>query len=171
MNKKAILLFVLSVALVLSVSANVAFAYFTTYAQARGGYVVHLGDTSIEEKFSNWVKRVSIHSEDDAPPVFVRARAYAGDVYTLIYNSEKDPDTGESYWSRGFDKDGNWDGYYYYWAILYPGESTEELMIRIEGVPDEDVVKDGDHFNVVVIYETTPVLYDDDMNPYFDWWR
>ena len=41
-------------------------------------------------------------------------------------------------------------------------------MVKIENVPVEDV-KDGSEFNVVVIYETTPVLYDESGKPYADW--
>ena len=44
---------------------------------------------------------------------------------------------------------------------------TEELTVTIKNVPED--VEPGTDFNVVVIYESTPVLYDSDGNPYADW--
>jgi hypothetical protein len=58
----------------------------------------------------------------------------------------------------------NWsdggDGYWYYNGYIGNGESTTVLNVEIKNIPAE--VKAGDNFNVVVIYETTPVQYDSD---------
>ena len=53
-------------------------------------------------------------------------------------------------------------------VYMYPKEETAVLKIQILHVPEEDV-KQGTNFNVVVVYESTPVLYDEDGNPYADW--
>ena len=54
MKKRTLILAVLAVVLVLSASIGSAVAYFTTYATARGGYVIHLGGrTEIEEDIVN----------------------------------------------------------------------------------------------------------------------
>ena len=59
------------------------------------------------------------------------------------------------------------DGYYYYTPIVNAGETTTILKVLIGNVPED--VKEGDEFNVIVIYETTPVQYREDGTPYADW--
>ena len=69
-----------------------AWAYFTTYTEAAGGYTVHLGDrTEITEEFTNWTKHVVITSEEDSEPVYIRVRAFCGSRYTLQYSGEGCP--------------------------------------------------------------------------------
>jgi hypothetical protein len=83
----------------------------------------------------------------------VRARAFSGSQYPLEYSGDG--------WSLGND------GYYYYGDILSASESTSELLVQISGVP---VNADNDtSFNVIVVYESTPVLYKEDGTPYADW--
>ena len=156
MKHKNLLLGALLVVLVLTASIGSAWAYFTTYAVAKGGYPVHLGDrTEITETFSNWTKKVTITSEADSEPVYIRAIAYCGSEYDLVYSD------ASGKWSPGAD------GYYYYSDIVPGGGSTTELEIRIDNVPED--VTDGDSFNVVVVYESTPVCYQADGTPYADW--
>lgn len=172
MKKKHIILLALTIALILATSINGALAYFTTYARAEGGYVIHLGGgsssgspddkkdrtnngTEMREEFSAWTKHIVISNSNNNQPVYVRARAFSGSTYDLLYND----DTGK--WTLGDD------GYFYYNEILAPGTETAELLIRIQNVPAD--VTDGDSFNVVVIYECTPVQYDQDGNPHADW--
>ena len=46
------------------------------------------------------------------------------------------------------------------------GGNTEVLNIVINNIPTkEDGLEVGDQFNVIVIYESTPVLYDEGGNP------
>ena len=153
MKKKNVFLLALAVVLVLSASVSAAFAYFTTYAEAKGGYEIEMGETHIREDFYDWTKRVTVVSDEDAQPVYVRARAFSGSQYPLSYSGEG--------WTQGSD------GYFYYDQILYGGQVTSELVVRISGVPEDAVPGSG--FNVVVIYETTPVQYDENGNPYADW--
>lgn len=155
MKKKNVLLAALAVSLTLSAGAGSAWAYFTTYANASGGYTLSLGDkTTVSENFSSWTKHVVITSQADSKPVYVRAKAFCGSDYELVYS-------GSDKWSP------NSDGYYYYSDILNGGDSTDALDVKIENIPEE--VKNGDSFNVVVIYETTPVRYHEDGTPYADW--
>lgn len=145
-----------AVMLVLSAAIGNAWGYFTTFVEVRGAHTLKLGgETEIDEEFSDWKKHVSITSKPDSVPVYVRAKAFGPSEYPLVYS----------------DVNGKWtlgeDGYYYYSDILYGGETAEELLIEIKDVPKE--VADSEGFNVVVIYESTPVLYSEDGKPYADW--
>ena len=56
--------------------------------------------------------------------------------------------------------------------ILNGGESTQDpLIIEINDVPvdEADGAEAGDNFNVVVVYESTPVQYDANGDPFADW--
>ncbi len=146
----------LAAVLILAASLPSALGYFTAYTRAQGGAVLHLGgSTHITEEFSNWTKHVVITSEEGSQPVYVRARAFSGGQYPLTYSSE------ENSWSLGED------GYYYFNRILNGGESTTELLIHIDGVPEKAAQDQA--FNVVVVYETTPVRYDENGDPYAEW--
>ena len=82
-------------------------------------------------------------------------KALNGSEYTLTYT-----DTSGK-WTPGSD------GYYYYSDIVNGGEATGGLDIKIGNVPES--VEDGSSFNIVVVYETTPVRYDENGKPYADW--
>lgn len=154
-TKRSIILALAAVVLVLAVSLPTAWAYFTTYTEAKGGVPLQPWrvETKIKEEVTNWVKHVVIENSEDGGPVYVRARAYSGSIYPLTY-------TGEGWTDGG-------DGFWYYDGILNGGEATPELLVKIDGVPKDAV--DGQEFNVVVVYETTPVQYDQDGKPYADW--
>lgn len=156
MKKKNICLAAFAAVLILTGSAGSAWAYFTTYVEAQGTQTVALGDqtTIVEPDVSDWTKHVVVTSNEGSQPVYVRARAFSGSQYPLNYS-------GSAKWTPGAG------GYYYYSDILNAGEKTEELLIKITGVPEE--IKDAMELNVAVIYETTPVLYDESGNPYADW--
>lgn len=169
----------LAAAAVLTAGVGSAHAYFTTYAEARGGYTVELGDrTEIWEGFSEWTKKIVITSTEDSEPVWIRVKAFAGNEYTLLYQYGGDPvpvyasgDTvpEETVWYALED------GYYYYNSILDQDTlMTKELDIKIEGVsikPEEgsNIEYAPEDFNVIVIYESTPVRYDKDGREYADW--
>ena len=136
------------------ISAGTAMAYFTTYTEASGGVTLNMGfsETIPKEDFSNWTKHVSVENTGDYD-CYVRVKALAGSKYQdgLQYS----------------DSDGKWtpgeDGYYYYSDPIAPGESTSVLDIRIDS-------KESDaSFNVVVVQESTKVLYNENNEPYADW--
>lgn len=164
MKKKNIFLFALAIVLILATSVSGALAYFTTYSEAKGGYVIEIGNgTEIIEvnDFYNWTSHVAIFNTENSQPVYVRARAFVGDMYTLSCSG--------SGWTIGEE------GFYHYDSIVNGGETTSELCIEIVDVPDGNDLaanknrRDDIHFNMVVIYETTPVMYNENGEPYVDW--
>ena len=153
---RSLLMFVVAIALIAGASIRSAWSYFTTYATAKGGYIIHLGDeTEITEEYSDWTKKIQIKSEADSEPVYVRAKGFCSE-YDLVYS-------GSDKWSPG---EGGW---YYYSDIVKGGEVTDVLEVQIKDVPKGTDTEEGDNFNVIVVYESTPVLYDSDGNPYADW--
>lgn len=156
MKKKTWFLAAAAVILALTAAVDDAWAYFTTYAQAKGGYTLSLGDkTTVEEEFSAWTKHVVIANSEDSEPVYVRVKAFCGSEYALVYSDENGK------WSPGGD------GYYYYKDVVNGGGATDELLVKIEQVPED--VSDASQFHVVIVYETVPVLYREDGTPYADW--
>lgn len=136
---------------VASAGIGKAWSYFTTYAEAAGGYTIQLGDrTEITEDFTDWTKHVTITNEESSEPVYIRVRAFCGSQYTLVYSGEG--------WTQGND------GYYYYNEMVNGGASTGKLDVRIENIPEDP--EEMARFNVVVIYESTPVKYHEDGSAY-----
>ena len=167
-------LFMLLVAMIFSVRVHVAKAYFTTYATAKGGYTLELGDqTETDEHFANGEKIIYIESTSDSKPVWLRARAFTGEQYQdkLKYTERLDADTTVDVTSDPKNKS-NWvegsDGWLYYKNVLGPGDATgtkdEDKTPRfglIANVSDVLVEENQDPgINVVVVYETIPVMYD-----------
>lgn len=149
------ILAVLAVLLTLAAGLGSAWSYFTTYAEAKGGYTIELGDqTQISEEFSAWTKHVVITNEEGSQPVYIRVKAFCGSEYTLTYS-----DNGSGKWTPGDD------GYYYYSDIVDAGGSADELLVQILNVPETD----PEDFQVVVIYESTPVQYDEKGVAYANW--
>ena len=156
-----IALSILALVLVLAAGIGRAQAYFTTYCSAIGSYPVSMGDqTRIRERFSNWTKHVFIRATEDSKPVYIRARAIAG----LEWMDEMEYDYDEADWQYNEE-----DGWFYYQHVLNGGEEAEELTIHIDHVSEN--ITDPDTFSVVVVYESTQVLYAADGTPYCDWSR
>ena len=152
LNKKTLGLAGAALFLTAGLSVGSAMAYFTTYTQVSGGAALSLGTTSTipEETVENWTKHVTIENTGDID-CFVRVRAFAGSQYQehLVYSGD------------------NWnleaDGYYYYSQVLSPGESSGELLISIDNMDSDQ------SFNVIVVQESAPVIYDENGNPTGDW--
>lgn len=131
-----------------------AWSYFTTYAEASGGKIVHLRENSrIEESFANWTKTLQVENTDDTVSVFVRAKAFAGDNEGLAYAGNG--------WTLNTA-----DGYYYYGSAVAPKASTDPLNVTITPPEGADI---NDRFNVIVIYESVPARYNADGSAYADW--
>lgn len=143
-------------ALVLSMCAasGKALAYFTTYASASGSAALHLGftTTETEETVSDWTKHIRIRNTGDYD-CYIRVKVFAGEKYqdALQYQD------AAGVWTPGEE------GYYYCQVPVAPGESTDELQVKI------DSMESTEDFNVIVVQECTAVLYDGDGNPYADW--
>ncbi len=138
-----------------------AMAYFTTYVSSAGGGTVSLGTSTLihEDPVVNMTKQIMVENTSENP-CFVRVGVFSG---SIIRFSQAE---GESNWSEGDD------GYWYYGPILEgkspdeeTGPMTEVLNVEID-VPEG---YDRDDFNVVVVQECTPVVYDDEGRPSADW--
>lgn len=142
-----------AVVLPLSVGIGSALSYFTDNVSSSGGYAVEVGEpqTEITETFGNWTKHVTVTNTGEIP-VYIRARAFSGSQYELVYSGETGADGAA--WTVSGD-------YYEYNRLLGVGETTPVLNIEIKNVPQD--ATDRDSFNVVVIYERTPaVQYNED---------
>ncbi len=160
MRKKTIICLVAAAAvLVGTVSIGSAMAYFTAYTQAEGGVVLDLGftETTPVEKVVDGVKQVVIKNTGDFD-CYVRMKALVGDSYAVTYT---EPD-GAGKWTPEAD------GFYYYSDIVKAKTGvTTQLDVNITfPVPENGVAPD---FNVILVQECTPVLFDADGNPYADW--
>lgn len=152
-SKKSLCLAGAALVLAASLTVGKAAAYFTTYATATGGMEVDLGFTRIvpDEEVYDWTKHIKIDNTGDYP-CYVRAKVFAGEKFQagLVISGEG--------WTLGED------GYYYYKDIIPAGGSTaDELLVKIDNMDSKE------DFNVVVIQECAPVLYDENGNPYADW--
>lgn len=145
MNKK--ILAAAAIVLPLSIGAGNALAYFTANVEASGGAPVAVGtDTNIVEEFGDWTKHITISNKPGGGAVWIRAKAFCGEKYGLEYSGEG--------WSKG-----ETDDYWYYGSILEPGGAPANVLdVTITGVPADD--EEREDFNVIVIYERTPVEYE-----------
>ena len=161
---RSLLVFSLAVILVVGASLGAAWAYFTTYARALGSRRISLQDTTtLIEEFDDTYshKYVSIQNNTTSTqPVYVRVAAFVGNKGVL------DVTRGKWFIPNPADlsADGAY-GYYYYPDVLMPGDTTEKLDIGItlpelSGVPEDIDIEDD--LGVIVVYESTPVLYTGD---------
>ena len=176
MKKKTILLAALAVVLLLSVSVGSALGFFTDHDEASGERPIVVKPwTYIRESFKGWIKEVVITNYtpsdvDEGAPCYVRARAY------MVGNEDgKALEISGNGWTGSSSND-----WYYYGEILKPGPkgvapeditdpacSTTGLKVEIKKIPVEEKV--GESFNVIVVYEAAPVLYNAAGTPYADW--
>ena len=152
-NRKSICLTVAALLLVGGLTVGSAMAYFTAFDTAAGAVELDLGftETIPNEVVENRTKTITITNNGNYD-CYVRLKALTGDKYDgcLEYSGEN--------WSNDGD-------YYYYSEILVPGAVTSEIVIDINDAFD---LADSD-FNVIIIQECTPVLYDTEGNPKADW--
>lgn len=169
MKMRKWLLAALAVALVLSAGIGSTWAYFTTYATAQGGLELELGSRAeLYEGFEKWTKEFQVlNKADSMEPVYVRAQYFGPEAYYVGVTPDRQP-VGLSYDVSGDDWEEGGDGYWYYTKAVAPGESTSVLNVKINGARvsgDATPPKDGESFNVVIVYETVAVTYDESGNP------
>ncbi|MBR4472910.1 MAG: hypothetical protein IKS55_04660 [Oscillospiraceae bacterium] len=170
MKKRTLILAVLAVLLVLCSSIGSAIAYFTTFASARGGYVIQLGGkTEITERIVENRKIISIKNTPEKPedagkyPVFVRVKAFTDSDGVLDDSSNAlYPGNSDALWER--DGENCWR----YRKALYAGEETEpaftiDVSSNRRLKPEETMILD-----VVVVYESVPAVFTDDGSPDLD---
>ena len=144
MKTRKIILPALAVILVIGLAVGTAIAYFTAHTEATGSVPVALGaNTEIEESIKDLDKVITI-SNKGPEAVWVRAKAYS--AYELTYKGEG--------WSKGEDD------FYVYGEIVEAGQTADTLTVSITAPTDEVT----EEFNVIVIYECTKVMYDDEGN-------
>ena len=137
-------------ALVLGTGIAPAWAYFTATSSADGGIPINVTpETDIEETYGARTKHVKISNTGDTP-VFVRARVF----------STMDVDVSGTGWT----KDGDW---YYYDKVVPVGGITEDELTVTINFPEG--ATEGDSYNVIVVYESTPEQYTADGTPSPDW--
>ena len=157
MVKRAVLP-VLAAVLVLSAAAGASSGYFTTYVTAQGGHTLELHDVYVtpHEHVDGSVKHITVENTGEIE-CWVRARAIAPTGVEITYSGEG--------WTLGDD------GWFYYGAVLQPGESTPELVAAITMPKSDELnpIPEGTELNVVVITECAKVLYDDNGAPYANW--
>lgn len=160
MDKKNICLTAVALLAVISISVGSAMAYFSTYVVSKGSKEIFLdfSETEINESIEPGLKKITVKNVGETE-CFVRVRVVVGGEHDKKWEVDlkNSPD-----W-----KSGN-DGYYYYFVgneekILVPDEITSEFKIAIKDFKEE--------FNVVVIQENTPALYDENGAAYSDWDR
>lgn len=156
MKRNTVLLATLAFALVLGMGITPAWGYFTDTHTANGGLkVVVKPTTDIYEWVKGNTKSVVITCAKDTAPVFVRARVYSSVPYEA---------TGESWRLNG-----DW---YEYNEILTPDSKTKPLNVEINFraiTSTENPPAVDDNYNVIVVYESTPVKYNVGGEAYADW--
>lgn len=157
--KKKFYLAAAALALVATLGIGNAMAYFTTYVLADGGVKLSMGSTVTipQEKVENGQKIIQVANEGDYE-CWVRIKVFAGSEHEFVYADE----SGK--WTPGADD------YYYYSDIVPVDGLTDELKVTITELlgTDEDP-ETSEAFNVIVVQECTPVLYDEAGEAYADW--
>ena len=163
MKRRHLVLAVLAIVLVLCASIGAASAYFTTYADAKGGYIIHVGhESEIHESVDGTVKSVQIqniaNSAEDVgkAPIFVRAKVYYGTDCTVEVSGS------------GWTQDGN---VYYYEEPLYAGTENAAVqaddaknnsmttILTVDVKPASETVKEGDTIDVIITYDSVPAVF------------
>ncbi len=157
MKKRTLFLAVLAVVLVLSSGIGTALAYFSTYADARGGYVIRLqGRTEIEEEITAGRKTVVIRNLGETAtdvghsPAFVRVSAVADSLGRLDYSKNT---------SALWQQNGN---YWYYLQPIMTGEETEAFIIDVKLNRE---LKEGEKLDVIVSYDSVPAVFKENGDP------
>lgn len=154
LNKRPVILAAAALGLTATLTVGSAMAYFTTYSEAKGSVELNIGftETEINETVDGEGKHIVISNIGDYD-CFVRVRAFS----TL---------------ELGYAASGDWrdggDGYWYYDSVLPSGGSTEELLVTFE-YPKNTEQDKVEEFNIIVIQECTPVVYDENGSPIADW--
>ncbi len=148
--KRKILL-VIAAVLVLSLSVGFASAYFSDHEAAQGAAKVQLGgETEIEENWDKGIKDVSIKNTGETEMV----------VRVIFYG----PDSDNAKMTVHVAKNGNWvqhGNYYYYKAVLQPGDQTPYEQLTAEVVFKEGTEADlGENYDIVVMQEAAQATYE-----------
>ena len=156
-SRIAVALTVLAFLLLAASSVNIAYSYFTAYTEAKGYHKVFARSETefITEMPGNLTKRINIKNSG-THECWARVLIIYPDGYSIFKTSG----TG---WADDPDK----NGYWVYNEILPAGASaSQELMVSFklpENLSEEE--REKLQFNVAVISECVPVLYNADGTP------
>lgn len=103
--------------------------------------------TTLVEDVTDLQKVVTITADEGYAPVWVRVMVLQGETFDVSVGGE------------GWTQDGDW---WYYDAPLQPGETANELTVSVDNIPGGAKALADESFNVIVIHECAPVLYDED---------
>ena len=145
-----------ALALTGALSVGGAMAYFTSYSTAKGKVPVNIGFTKTvpEETVDGSGKHVTIMNTG-AYDCFVRVKVFS--VVDVDYKASEG-------WRAGDD------GYWYYDKVVAAGASTSELLVTFE-YPKNTEEDKTEEFDIVVVQECTPVVYDEDGTAIPNWDR
>lgn len=160
MKRNYLVLSLLALVLVLGLSVGNAWSYFTDSTWAEGSVSLKKPTTTITEIVENKQKKLTITNNRESVPVWVRARAFVPAAFV-----DEDSNTSGNGWSAG-----GLEEWHEYSEPLAPGASTDELIVTFSfpepySETNTGGVREGDEYNIVVIYECLPVSYDADGNP------
>ncbi len=147
-TKKNTLLLIFALALCLSVAVGASLAYFSDYEEASGGATLSLGgQTELYEGTDSSQKDISIKNTGDTDMI-VRV------IISSIENMKEEPSYNKNDWLLK-------DGFYYYKKVLKPGESTSEIVAKMEFSwgPTSDPKEPEYSFDVVVAHEGAQAVY------------
>ena len=150
------ILSLLALALIFSAVISPTLAYFTDHEQADGTAPITLsGKTEIVDDYDpkNLTKTISIQNTEGRD-VWIRLLVAVGETYES--NVVLTPGEG---WSKGTD------GYWYYGSPVSAPNTTSTFAVSIAGVPMTNLDISQQQFNVSVLYETTPVQYNEAGRP------
>ena len=143
----------LAVMMLIITSIGVTAAYFSDTDKTEGVATLNLkGETRIEEGDKDF-KQIIITNTGKAD-LLVRAKLFGVDENIMNV-------TVPSGWVAGKD------GWYYFKTIL-PGDQNPQattgdpIEVKVkEKLPEKELAELGDSFDVTVVHEATPVVYDD----------
>ena len=119
---------------------------------------------AIEETYGERTKHVTIKNiGDNNVSVYVRARVFASESVDVDGSGWSGPD-GEGWYN--FDNPVDCGKSANELTVKLTFQSANELTVKLTF--PEGAIQD-DPYNVIVIYESTPVQYQEDGTPYADW--
>ena len=152
-TRNTFVLSLLALALILSAVISPALAYFTDQDQATGAIPITLGgQTEINDTITGLEKTISIKNTEGRD-VWVRLLVAVGDAENQAKLTIKPGD----YWEAGGD-------YWYYNDPVSEGETTTPFIVNLSQILTDKFAETQTEFNVAVLYETTPVQYDEKGN-------
>lgn len=155
---KRSLIALLAVMLLIISSVGATVAYFSATDKAEGAAVLNLkGESRIDEGDKDFKEIVVTNT--GKPDLIVRVKIFGVDT------TKMDVATPDG-WAEGND------GWYYYRNILASGQDTgAPITVKLKsGLSEKEIAELGDSFEVTVVHEATPVVYDGDSLVLPDGW-